>query len=123
MSMSLVFQTKFNRAHENGNCLRACVASVLGIDIDSMPAFEDMDGGAWKRALVDWAKCSGYVLNVYSGDVAVNSPYLAIGLTSLGGKHCCVYKKGVLIHDPDPSGDGLIDVKNTILVSKAEGSK
>lgn len=117
--MKKIFQTTFNSSNTSGNCLRASIASVLSLNIEDLPKFELMEDGRWKHALVEWAEKNKIILDVYNGDVSSPSPYLAIGQTVLGGKHCCVYQVGELIHDPHPSGLGLSSVKNTIVLRRA----
>lgn len=94
----------------NGNCLRACIASILEIDIDSMPRFEDLDE-EWIFRLRRW-------MMAYNGKTVVkkelNNPpsgyALASGYTSRGFLHCVVALNGVVCHDPHPSDEGLIKV-------------
>ena len=49
--MKRMYQTKFGNG--NGNCLLACVASVLERDIDSIPDF-NMSGAGWFEELYEW---------------------------------------------------------------------
>jgi hypothetical protein len=112
-----VFQTKFGL---EGNCLAACVATILGYPIESVPipaAF----GSVQNRELNAWLVNRGLhyfeseVKAIYDGSfedvvciftVESDTPEVR----SAGGKHAVVGKwnadgKPVLIHDPRPDSD------------------
>jgi len=69
--MKKVDQTKLHvPPFHNGNCMNAAFASILEIDIEDIPCFEDMPShgegkkGAqsWFPALLDWLGAKGYYL-------------------------------------------------------------
>lgn len=116
----------------HGNCFRACIASILEIDIDSIPAFEDMgtewhmpffkflnennletDGTRYKHIdsfefdLINYEGIYGYII------VNGKSPrtYVTRG-------HSVVYKNGQMVHDPHPSNDGLLEIENFYMIKR-----
>lgn len=94
-----------------GNCLQACVASVLELPLDDVPHFAmspdwllDMDrflarfglGVLLVRAGADW--------NFYADEL----PYLVAGKSPRGDwLHSVIFAGGKMIHDPHPSREGF----------------
>lgn len=127
-------QTKFSdlETGARGNCLRAAVASIFGVDINEVPAFEDMVSGEWQGPLEDFVLSKGYywdgmwylgrgnneelsdeqiqrelkLVPTIDGYVIVN------GASPRGIKfgHSVVYKDGEFHHDPHPDGNGLLQI-------------
>jgi hypothetical protein len=113
-------QTKFPI---RGNCWRAAIASLLEIDIDSMPAFED----AGHRMFVDtrtWATEQGYSVFTYDADNPPASYAIAFGqsLRRSDSDHAIVVEDGVMVHDPHPSSEGLLEVKGYWVIFRDEES-
>lgn len=54
----------YGRSREEGACWAACVASILGIDLDHIPIELRVfaTSGAWQRAWHEWLKTIGYRL-------------------------------------------------------------
>ena len=107
-----VYQTKIHTESTNGNCLRASLASILETSIENIPRFEDMDKNSWKDALKLWLNGIGLKLNEQYEPPNHNQYYIAIGKSNRGILHCVVAQLGETIHDPHPSQDGLINIKN-----------
>jgi hypothetical protein len=113
--MKPVHQTIFT--HPNGNCLQACVASILEVEIDQVPNFTVGDGHWWDRF-------SSYFGGLGIAPVAIDRanksvPGEAIGVplgySILTGKsprgdfnHAVVALDGKVVHDPFPNGAGVI---------------
>lgn len=147
--MKPVYQTKqHNPPSENGNCFRACVASILEIDIDVIPHFEDMDGDVWFKALTDWANtlnyivyCQSFYRNSNHSDQTRISLKNLMDLVEIGklsknycvitGKsprgdwdHCVVGLNGCVVFDPWPFSvkpnkeEDLEDVLDCIFILK-----
>lgn len=55
--MKAQFMTKYGVG--NGNCLDACIASLLEVDIDSVPNLSDTDK-AWHEKTRDFLQSSGF---------------------------------------------------------------
>ena len=51
--MTPVYQRSVN------DCLSAAIASVLNLELDSVPSFWELTGGAWLKAISDWAESRG----------------------------------------------------------------
>lgn len=60
--MKPVYQTNFD--FKTGNCLAACVASILECSLDEVPNFcgepDSADGDSWFDTMVDWLEDKGY---------------------------------------------------------------
>ncbi len=125
--MRPVDQTKFG--YPEGNCLMACVASILEVGLDALPDLFEMcctsqekdgtvhwDDGDWWSMLRGGVAVHGWDA-VYRGDHPENAPsgYAIAG--GPGGRaldergqdrgHCVVYLDGVMVHDPHPDKTGL----------------
>jgi hypothetical protein len=100
-----VMQTVFG---EDGNCMQACIASLLGLPLEEVPQFP-IHGQffAVERYLKQFdIRPVGYPVekmklrpyNVY---------YISTGLSERGLRHAVVCKDGLMIHDPHPDGTGV----------------
>lgn len=105
--MRPVDQTMFGHTppHDAGNCLQACIASLLELPLDDVPHFV-ADGDGWWSALLDWLRCRGF----WVAETVDPSP----GLGFAGGKsprgdwgHAVVTDGPDIAHDPHPSRAGL----------------
>lgn len=115
--MKPVMQTEFG---ERGDCVRACVASILELKVEDVPHFLlDDDGeidedGATGR-LVNWLALRNKRLRhvwVWPGFHKCLRPIcycMGAGKSPRGitAGHMVVYQGGVLAHDPHPDGQGL----------------
>jgi hypothetical protein len=114
----------------NGNCLAACLASLLEIPLWMVPPFEEMFGrGDHTPRMFDWLeKFFGLDLEWVEGHPVDNLPeyYIASGLSPRGVLHAVIYSKGKLVHDPHFSRAGIAEVdscKYLVKVSAPEGEK
>lgn len=117
--MTPVMQSKLYApdAIHNGNCLAACLASLLDLPLWMVPPFEDMFGRSdWNERIDDW------LLRMFSrrrvrtdGHVVDGLPefYIASGLSPRGVRHSVIYRAGSLAHDPHPSAAGVLAVEWT----------
>jgi hypothetical protein len=132
-----VTQTLFGRAE--GNCLAACVASILELDIADVPNFcADQSDGSWLRKLADWlaeeGMCAVHASFVDGDPGVVPAPEdlatmaswmklrrigfaIVSGYTERGLSHSTVWFDGELVHDPHPSQNPLINVVDMIVLS------
>lgn len=113
------YQTKFNK---NGNCLEACIASILEIPIASIPKLGKYEqSGNWISKLNEWlSEKHGLVYvetNTPVEDIVVffeQQPggfyHVIIGKTSSHKDiyHAVVGRCGNMVFDPAPSGAGLL---------------
>ena len=112
--MIAVDQTILSSESEKGNCLAACVASILEIPLEDVPNF--VGETSWFSALRKFVLIHGYHLFELSPNYSLPVYHLMIGPgpRSRDGKqihHSVVGKEGSIIHDPHPSRAGLLEVE------------
>jgi hypothetical protein len=139
--MKPIIQTKISTpdGSVSGNCFRACLASILEIDIDSIPAFEDM-GTSWHEPFWKFLReqnldfeGTGYFKNPNYDGMEKLKAYEGIdGFIIVNGKsprawvtrgHSVVYKNGEMIHDPHPSSDGLTELESFYMIRRMPEEK
>jgi hypothetical protein len=109
-----------------GNCLAACVASALGLQLEQVPNFVE-----WGRVFGDvvdmhdpeacsgqgwWAMLMGFFAGQGVWPVVLDDPNEAepgevvfvVGKSVRGVMHQVLYRDGQLWHDPHPSRAGII---------------
>lgn len=102
------------RGEEPGDCIRACVASILERPPSAVPNFvhtgED-PYGLWWWALVGWCIHHGVDLagGTYGGPWRRRWQILG-GPGPRGHKHVVVGFDGEVIHDPHPDHTGLLSI-------------
>lgn len=105
--MKPVFQDKFG--YGKGNCLAACIASILEVPLSDIPEPKISLNNWW--LLNTWLFDQGYVLAWVrgTGEINVDSPgyYIANGMSPRGLRHSVIWSKDGLIHDPHPEGGGI----------------
>ena len=121
--MKPVIQTRFYDPdapvdQQRGNCLTAVVASLLELDIDQVPNFvqDDVDSGGannWFTSLLRFLADRGWRLHYVTPttDLPLGAYYTAAGISPRGNgeiHHVVVCQDGRMVHDPHPSGDGLL---------------
>lgn len=96
-----------------GNCLAACVASILEWPLWAIPAFEDARRGMHMNQLLEeWLELIGYEFEWRDGDLFERGEYyIASGKSPRGVYHAVVYLDGELVHDPHPLGGGVASVE------------
>jgi hypothetical protein len=101
--MKPVYQTKYLK--EDGNCLPACIASILEIDLDLIP---NPKNDNWRDELNDWLIKNHHIFilsvsfnkeSVYP-DAFNNNYIIGVGKSCNDLFHAVVCKNGVIIHDP-----------------------
>jgi len=121
--MKPVFQTRFHLPGEPpGNCFPACIASLLEVSISDVPqpGIDDKDDWSeyWTR-LGAWLEGLGFHLiqvspGWWSTSVMSESEsdlWIGSGPGPRGHRHSVVMRgAGFLVHDPHPSGVGLLEV-------------
>lgn len=99
---------------ERGDCLSACLASVLELPLGDVPRFcEIEDPDAWGPAIDDWLAPMGlYFVEVgwsewFAAEVLPRAGWhLVAGLSPRGHRHSVVGYAGRLVHDPHPDVAG-----------------
>ncbi|ARV77204.1 hypothetical protein FDI21_gp033 [Pseudomonas phage Noxifer] len=94
-----------------GNCMQACVASLLNLPLADVPHFHE-DGcdveTFWER-VEDWLADRHYLLRYGHPEKTL---CIASGKTVRGTNHCVIMRDAELIHDPHPSRVGIIRETN-----------
>ena len=107
-------QTKLHTETQKGNCFYAVLASILHMDIEDIPQFQD---GVWQRQLNEWLRPHGlaFLEIEYFGEdcerYGIVGCYHEIGGFSERSNnrgHSCIGVDGKLIFDPHPSDAGLV---------------
>lgn len=109
--MKPVYQTIFNATE--GNCFSACLASVLELPIEDVPNFCANPSPHWFADVRSWLNPFGLdAVNISVSDLSVYEArgYYLLGGTSTRGPylHSVVAYNGVVVHDPNPKGDGVL---------------
>lgn len=107
---------RHNPPHSYGDCVRACIASLLSMPAEHVPHFyhDDCDGLEGVRRIREFLKSIGYgVFTVqYSGEAPLsdvlavmndNCPaayYMLFGSNS-GGNHVVICQNDQIVHDPN----------------------
>lgn len=90
----------------DGNCLSACIASILELPIEAVPRFM----GAYWDDFLPWLAQHGLSASLYPSHEYVPPGFaVAAGPSKrfAGRLHACVAFNGVVVHDPHFSRDGL----------------
>ena len=115
--MIFIDQTKLHTKKQSGNCLAASLASVLELPLSKIPEFENM-GKKWFSKLTKWLETLGLYPVIWREEVVLPGYYFVIGQSPRDKKitHQVVYFNGKMIHDPHPSRDGIINIKETMVL-------
>lgn len=131
--MKPIYQNKFGLG--KGNCLQACVASVLELDLNDVPDFNESET-KWFNYLVEWAKSKN--IGVIYLPVDLNpSPILAIKNCILTykiknhveehaviGEVDLIYSENIwkwnifISHDPNPRKHKLENLTGIVILTK-----
>jgi len=105
-----------------GDCFRACVASVLGVESGAVPHFLHDGGGTfpddWMNRFVQWAESRGFIPYEFSASI-ITPPgyYIATGKSPrFDVGHSVVMRNGRVVWDPHPSRDGIEGVPWSVMI-------
>lgn len=131
-----------------GNCEGAVLATLLGIDIETVPSFWTeagklnpkcpIEGAFYQDNLNSFLKqygyrsiCVGY--NEPNADSAewvtsiskglIDCPICVNGISPRGYMHSVIYLNGELFHDPHPEGGGVIPCQISFIVPIWKGAE
>ncbi len=102
----------------HGNCMAACLASMLEIEIEQVPALQNM-GDEWAGTMIEFLDGLGYefdgTIHEHRLSDVLSYPGIDGYVMAFGESHrlhvtrghAVLYKDGVLVHDPHPAKDGL----------------
>lgn len=111
--MKPIFQTKFGKP--DGNCTAACLASLLDLDIDTIPDFTTQ-GDSWITAFNEWLAPGGLALlwielpNRFV--IPPDTYYMLWGISPRDIEHSVIGYNGEMVHDPHPDGGGLKKIEH-----------
>lgn len=114
-----------------GNCVSACIASIFSLRLDAVPHFVEFgldqgdeaggvggvsNGNAWWAMLVGFLAGLGWeTVELDSVNHARPDEFLLVaGMSSRGLLHQVIYFGGELWHDPHPSREGVLDVREVL---------
>lgn len=97
-----VYQTKFGMP--DGNCLSACIASLLERPLREVPDYKDAD---WWQNWENWLQELGFEFIYQPTPEPVPQGYAIAGVHSPRGPwlHAVICFDGKVIHDPYPGAD------------------
>ena len=121
--MKPVTQTIFGK---NGNCMTACIASILELPIEIVPHWKTPEH--WYEELNKGLHKFGYFLlsfPVRKRDGVWWSPpndvvCIAGGMSSRGLGHAVVWCNGHIIHDPHPSHEGIKKIEDFTFICQLD---
>lgn len=104
-----------NGGREAGDCLRACTATILQLNLDDVPHFVQYvehpwgtDPHLWYWALVGFCDAHGWRVDWLSDPDQTPAGWsMASGHSRRGHGHVCVAYDGEIVHDPHPARSGL----------------
>lgn len=125
MKFAPVDQDRFGESE--GNCLAACVASLIGRPLDEVTeAIGNGKGGEyvngvwtggkhWFDRLTDVLNGWGYSISYDTAEIPQGYS-IASGESPRGLYHATVAHNGEIIHDPHPSRAGLLAIESHITI-------
>lgn len=102
---------------EGGNCWSTCIANILGLRPDAVPNFCVLHPNDWLNKANCWLiERHGLLLMHYRGENPLDPDpmfkqatlLIASGMGPRGHRHSVLWRDGAMVHDPHPSGDGLV---------------
>ena len=91
-----------------GDCFRACVASLLDLPLEDVPHFATFGvEGGWLLECRRWLKERGLTIIFTDEPPPAGCLAIASGPTPRGAEHAVVVRGQELVHDPHPSRAGL----------------
>lgn len=101
-----------------GDCMRATVATLLGLPAEDVPHFvrigieagDGDEGYVWWDTLLDFLLARGLWLQNHPADEPPSVPHLASGPVPRGVQHVVAVDGDGTVHDSHPSRSGLLIV-------------
>jgi hypothetical protein len=104
----------------DGNCLAACVASLLHLDIADVPNFCEGHADGWFSRMGAWLRERGLAAFWFKGPPleSLADVYVIVSGQSPRGDylHATVWRGSEMVHDPHPSRAGIGEVSDTIVL-------
>lgn len=115
--MRKVFQSTFYKEGESkGDCLRSCIQTLTGIQ--DLPLYTNVE--RYEKLLEHNGWHVEYDSIPYLDQyVGVDGCFIGTGPAERGCWHAVIVdNKGDLVHDPHPSGKGLISLESITIIQK-----
>lgn len=117
--MLIQYQTIFGAGEAStprGNCFATSIACLLSLLVCEVPNFCDCESEDWREEVNKWLKPRGlFYLDIGIPEdhraehlFAFAGYHVISGMGPRGCRHSVVGKAGKMIHDPHPSGAGLL---------------
>lgn len=102
-----------------GNCMSACLASILELPIAAVPNFFDLapdEPGPWWKAVRDWLRPHGFGIITLAfedaklwDELSLDGFHIVSGPSPRleGAHHSTVWHSGRMVHDPHPDQTGI----------------
>lgn len=115
--MKPVDQTILHDPENNvyGDCQRACIASLLELEISDVPHFfESGNDEEFNRSLNEYLSTKGFIhleLKFVDNEFPVKIPcyHMIYGQTDRGFHHAVIGLNGEVAYDPNPAKTGLLE--------------
>lgn len=117
-----------NEGHAAGDCMRASVATILGLPLDDVPHFAQYidhplgTPALWWWSLVGFLHWKGWEIEAYDAIDAPMGWSLVDGYSPRGHRHLCVGHDGEVVFDPHPGREGLRTIVGWWAVWKKEAA-
>jgi len=105
-----------------GDCLRACLASILELTPDQVPNFSDFaryaEDESWAKPMWNFLRERGLEFYSVYPPLKPHGYCIAVGKSPniVGCTHAVVWRYDRLVHDPNPSRKGLAGEPTNFLV-------
>lgn len=121
--MKPVNQNLFRDESEHGNCVPACIASILELPLEAVPHFASVHGPYFMKQMRKWFEDQGMGLCYLNGggNVFFSAAHsIATGKSPRGDfLHSVVWKGRQMAHDPHPSRAGLVGTPQEFMIITA----
>lgn len=87
---------------QGGDCVDACIASILEIPIEKSDFVYPFEDHNWYSLLRERLEEAGYSFVGFEEDPKCASPYIGIFSSGIFSAHAVVMKSGRIIHNPTP---------------------
>lgn len=123
--MKFITQTRFG---ETGNCVQACIASILNKELDEVPDFisiylhsEHMDVSVFWDSVEEYLLEQGYLFTLAPNEQVLQTGiYLASGTSHRGLPHMVIMDGRFLFHDPHPDQTGVVQIDHIYRVVRKD---
>lgn len=126
--MTPVDQTLFRGDGEHGNCVPACIASILDLPLAEVPHFAAVHGPYFMQHMREWFENQGMGVCYIDADGRDPIPYphgvfsIATGKSPRGEfLHSVVWRGRKIYHDPHPSRAGIVGGPKEFMIIAARG--